>query len=81
MMWICQIMCYKVQQSEAKRDFWMVFVQTAGSIFNVLATALLGKFYKSYSIYKVQGCLGIPNDENRQKPVQITPHQKGFGLK
>jgi len=41
MMWLCQIMCYKVQQSEAKRDFWMVFVQTAASIFNTLATALL----------------------------------------
>ena len=38
-------MCYKVQMTEAKRDWWMVFVQTAGSIFNILSSALLGQLF------------------------------------
>ena len=42
-MWIGQWMCYHVQKEETKRDWWMIFMQTISSVFNLLTTLLLGK--------------------------------------
>lgn len=40
-MWIGQWMCYHVQKEETKRDWWMIFMQTLTSVFNLLTTLLL----------------------------------------
>ena len=42
-MWIGQWMCYHVQKEETKRDWWMIFMQTISSVFNLLTTLLLGR--------------------------------------
>ena len=42
-MWIGQWMCYHVQKEETKRDWWMIFMQTISSVFNLLTSLLLGK--------------------------------------
>ena len=42
-MWIGQWMCYHVQKEEMKRDWWMIFMQTISSVFNLLTSLLLGK--------------------------------------
>ena len=46
-MWIGQWMCYHVQKEETKRDWWMIFMQTISSVFNLLTTLLLGKNIKN----------------------------------
>lgn len=40
-MWIGQWMCYHVQKEETKRDWWMIFMQTISSVFNLLTSLLL----------------------------------------